>query len=746
MPTATLTPERAEARSTPASMGPPTAGVAPREPFGQRLGWHAASAAGTSLVLGVVFASNRQALLTDDKRFQYLPVAQDIGRRLQSGEWLPTIDPNLGPSGNYSLDVQYGLYDPSHWLVDIGLAHIGNLELAGFLWALAFEVLLTVGVSVLCSRLRVPLAWCAVAGVAAATSGWTFFHLAPDWMPGLVSLAWVPWLWWAWLGRSRQASIRGCLLVALFGWLVVTGGWPATWLLLPVLVTGWVLEAWIRRVDGFVGWLWEVAPRALALGGALVLAALTVLPLEHAAAFTNRRMNIGNDNFLTANVGDLLAFAAPQLRGDILTFGGSSEIAQPIYYVAWFAVVVLWTHRWSRGTWRLPGVPTCVLGIAAMVLLTQGPSTLGPIRDQIRELAGLQLLFVIGVCAIAGSGRWVLNWARAVGIGLSLAAMAWLTFSRHPDGLASGLGIGVEAVAAAGLLLLVRWRPRWLAVGALATTIAFTWLAFGLYQSNGARTPDAFPNRQTSGALHLDAADQPVFFATGRGTPADWAAWQRAGIGRAFADLGATDRMEPGYSSVSQLELRRQLCLTSSQGQACTREIQRLFAVDPVTHRTWADLLGLRTLVVARGPWLHAMRGIAPAGWRQTAAADGVVVFHRSGSAPVGRITDVVGRAQVQTISVTNDTESYRVSSAAGARLIFRDVFWPGYLATLDGTRIPLTPLHHTLVSIVLPKGANGVLTVSYQPLSGRVLVALPAAASALLGLGCLLTIRRREM
>ena len=41
-----------------------------------------------------------------------------------------------------------------------------------------------------------------------------------------------------------------------------------------------------------------------------------------------------------------------------------------------------------------------------------------------------------GVCAIAGSGRWVLNWARAVGIGLSLAAMAWLTFSRHPDGLA----------------------------------------------------------------------------------------------------------------------------------------------------------------------------------------------------------------------------------------------------------------------------------------------------------------------
>src|SRR6202044_3911608 len=93
-----------------------------------------------------------------------------------------------------------------------------------------------------------------------------------------------------------------------------------------------------------------------------------------------------------------------------------------------------------------------------------------------------------------------------------------------------------------------------------------------------------------------------------------------------------------------------------------------------------------------------------------------------------GRVTHVIGQVAVHAISTSNESQSYHVSTAAGGTLVFRDIFWPGYVATLNGHRLPVTPLGGVLVSVTLPPHSSGVLQVAYAPLSAHDVAAFLAA------------------
>src|SRR5512133_3315359 len=99
--------------------------------------WQAVTAACVASVVAFVGITAPRFFFAGDKQNQYLPVARDIGRRLRGGEWLPVIDPDLGRGGNYALDLQYGLFEPSHWLAAVALSLVDDQVLAALLWAAA---------------------------------------------------------------------------------------------------------------------------------------------------------------------------------------------------------------------------------------------------------------------------------------------------------------------------------------------------------------------------------------------------------------------------------------------------------------------------------------------------------------------------------------------------------------------------------------------------------------------------------
>jgi len=93
----------------------------------------------------------------------------------------------------------------------------------------------------------------------------------------------------------------------------------------------------------------------------------------------------------------------------------------------------------------------------------------------------------------------------------------------------------------------------------------------------------------------------------------------------------------------------------------------------------------------------------------------------------------------LQAVDVSRATQTCDVSTDDGATVVFRDLYWPHYTATLDGRPLKVSPLHGMLVSVRLPAGADGELTVTYHPMTTVELAGIPVAGAALVALGMVL-------
>ncbi|MEJ7743380.1 MAG: hypothetical protein WKF73_13030 [Nocardioidaceae bacterium] len=634
----------------------------------------------------------------DDLRNQYLPVARDIGRRLRGGEF-PTIDPDLGSGGNFALDLQYGLYEPLHLLSSVCLSYLGDFALAGFLWALVYLLVLALGTTCLSLRLGAVGPWAAAAGVAAATSGYVLYWLAPNWIPGLLSIAWLPWFWWAWIGRL--APLR-CVAIGVFTFLVVASGWPATWLMFAALGLGLLAEELtVRDRDARSSWLVPLAIRVTAAIGGAIPAVITVLPLIRAAGYTIRTDDIHNSNMLVPNLADILGFASPTLHGEIVSFGGQAILETPVYFAAWFALPMLWLVPWRASLMRRPGVISAGIGCLVMTLLTQAPSDLGPLRNPIRSLAGVQFFLLITVVALTCAGSLVVNRHRVFGIAASLTALGWLTWSRDPAG-PDGL-VGVVIVAALALLLVVAVK-RHTTTGALVAWAGSAVMAVVAFQLAPTEVDTSSWIRASAGNISLTAADRPVFASYPREDAAVMERWFSDGVGRGFQRLSAKVRSAPGYSSIRQIGFDNRFCIKTSHGYTCDSSARRLFKAEPETGRPWVDLLGYRTVVLAGAKRHRFWKSVAGDEWKRMDKGTDFVKYRRS-EVPVvaGRITHVDGDAEVRELEVRNDIQSYDVAAPGGATLVFRDLFWPGYIASLDGERLKVSSLSNTLLVVELP-------------------------------------------
>lgn len=700
-------PELGSSGATNSSESPTSSG------WRARYVWHSASVLSTAVVLLVLRQLEPRFWFVDDKVNQYLPVARDIGRRLRDGEF-PTIDPDLGSGGNYALDLQYGLYEPLHLLSAVCLSYLDDFALAGFLWAFVYLLVFALGTTCLSLRLGAVGPWAAAAGVAAATSGYLLYWSAPNWIPGLLSIAWLPWFWWAWTGRLSPLR---CVAIGAFTFLVVAGGWPATWLMLAALGLGLVAEEVVLRDrTSRPSWLVPLGIRAAAAIGGVIPAVITVLPLARAAGYTVRSDDINNSSFLVPNLADLLAFASPTLHGEIVTFGGQGVLTSPVYFAAWFALPVLWLVSWRSAVVMGPGVISGALACLSMTLLTQAPSELGPLRNPIRSLAGAQFFLIVTVVVVACAGALVINRRRVMGIALSLVAVGWLTWSRDPADDAGIVGMLVVSGLVVLLVIAINKRDT---TGALVAWAGAAVMAVVAFQLNSTDIGPASLTSDTAGNVSLSAADRPVFASYPRDESAVMERWFADGVGRGFQRLSADVRLAPGYSSIRQIGFGNRFCIKTSHGYTCDSSVRRLFKQEPETGRAWVDLLGYRTVVLAGGKRQRIWPDVAGREWELVDEGTDFVKYQR-GEVPAvaGRITHVEGNARVRELDVRNDLQSYDVTAPDGATLIFRDLYWPGYVASLDGERLDVSSLSNTLLTVELPPGARGRLTVYYAPVS----------------------------
>src|SRR2546421_2035103 len=175
----------------------------------------------------------------DDYELSILPVFADVARSWSKGQW-PILSPYSWVCGNLAGEFQYGTLSV---FINAAIILIWKFPLTFPQQAAALSIahlfVLAAGAFLLARDRRLSIALSIFVALVASLNGWIICWGATDWFGALGAFTWLPWAWWA-LERAldRQRTRWRFLWPAPFVYLVVTGGFPYTLLILVLLIAG----------------------------------------------------------------------------------------------------------------------------------------------------------------------------------------------------------------------------------------------------------------------------------------------------------------------------------------------------------------------------------------------------------------------------------------------------------------------------------------------------------------------------
>ena len=369
----------------------------------------------------------------DDYELSILPVFADVARSWSEGHW-PLLSPYSWVCSNLAGEFQYGTFSI---FVNAAVVLIWKFPLTFPQQAAALSTthlfVLAAGAFLLTRDRNFSFLLSIFVALIAALNGWIICWGASDWFGALGAFAWLPWAWWG-LERAldRQRSRWRFLWPAPFVYLVVTGGFPYTVLMLALLV------AWLSAKT--LGQMWERPERrddaspartsmvpmlfGVALGlGLSAPAWLAIFDYVHGSARTIRDANAHWQWLLPPSA--LPAFILP-----------------------------CWTVKWADFSTRyLPHTSNeLACGLIAPAALIAG--LVGRGRELVRrikwDLILLLLVLLLAMLPTVSVFRWSFRWLPFFHLVLALCAAEALHHDLMQDrqvrGLTALLLVGLSAV------------------------------------------------------------------------------------------------------------------------------------------------------------------------------------------------------------------------------------------------------------------------------------------------------------
>jgi hypothetical protein len=174
---------------------------------------------------------------SDDYELSILPVFADVARSWSEGH-LPLLSPYSWVCSNLAGEFQYGTFSI---FVNAAVFLIWKFPLAFPQQAAALSIthlfVLAAGAFLLARARKISVSLSIFVSLVAALNGWIICWGATDWFGALGAFAWLPWAWWG-VERAldRQRGRWRFLWPAPFVYLLVTGGFPYTVVMLAVLI------------------------------------------------------------------------------------------------------------------------------------------------------------------------------------------------------------------------------------------------------------------------------------------------------------------------------------------------------------------------------------------------------------------------------------------------------------------------------------------------------------------------------
>ena len=352
--------------------------------------------AGTLVVLScfVLLWHDPLFFWNDDYEISILPVFADVARSWSEGNW-PLLSPSSWVCGNLAGEFQYGTFSvfvnaAVFWIwkfplsfpqqaAALSMTHLFVLGMGGYLLARGRN---------LSSPLSIMVA------LVTALNGWIICWGATDWFGALGAFTWLPWTWWG-LERaldSRHGRWR-FLWPAPFVYLLVTGGFPYTVLMLGVLAI-WISLKSLGQTKCFSS-IW---PLILGLVLGFGLSSPAWLALFDYVRGSARQVQDSSTHFQWL----LPAGALPGL------------------------ILPNWTVKWADFSTRLvPHTGTeMACGLVPPIALLAGMAMRGRvlIRQIKWELALLVVVLILSMLPSVSVFRWSFRWLPFLHVTLALCA------------------------------------------------------------------------------------------------------------------------------------------------------------------------------------------------------------------------------------------------------------------------------------------------------------------------------------
>jgi hypothetical protein len=353
----------------------------------------------------------------DDYEISVLPVFADVARSWSEGH-LPLLSPYSWVCSNLAGEFQYGTFSV---FVNAAVILIWKFPLTFPQQAAALSIthlfVLAAGAFLLARDRKSSIPLSIFVALVAALNGWISCWGATDWFGALGAFAWLPWAWWG-LERAldRQRSRWRFLWPAPFVYLVITGGFPYTVLMLALLIA-WLSIRSLIETKSFMSILAMFGGAALGFGLSAP-AWLAIFDYVHGSA------------------------------REVQPASAHWQWMVPITALPGF-ILPCWTVNWADFSSRLmPHTATeMACGLVPPIALLAALLNRGrAFAKQIRwELLLLLLLLLLSMLPSAGVFRWSFRWLPFFHLILALCAAEALRDKEH-RGVIALLLVGVTTI------------------------------------------------------------------------------------------------------------------------------------------------------------------------------------------------------------------------------------------------------------------------------------------------------------
>jgi uncharacterized membrane protein YuzA (DUF378 family) len=658
----------------------------------------------------------------DDYELSVLPVFADMARSWSEGHW-PIQSPYSWVCGNLAGEFQYGTFS---LFVNALVVLVWKFPLAFPQQAAALSIahlfVLAIGAFLVARDRGFSVALSIFVALVASLSGWIICWGATDWFGALGAFTWLPWAWW---GAERALDSRRTtwrfLWPAPFVYLLVTGGFPYTVLMLLLLIAWLVIKslfqtrnifsvlpalvgvalgfglsapAWLALLDLVQGsarelqsaaahWQWRVPPAALP---GLILPSWTVNWTD----FSSHTRPHAAAELACGLVAPAALIAGLVWRGRQLVRHIKWELVLLLIVLLLCMIPTAGLFRWS---FRWLPFFHLVLAICAAEALRLKPGSPTP------ATAALGLVVLIGVAAlifhIAGAYAFPLTW---IVIGLAAVWVCLEFFLRSSDSRS--------------------WTPAAITFCAFLATYLCVPTNYGVPRYNFSqellKPAPLDPQR-----LYLSVYPWAELTYCIANKPQPVGQTLRPGSTSMWAGL----RFINGYSPIRAAGVAREFA-TSIHG-----EINPDVGTYLLNHQAGRggelELMGVDGIVVAREV------DIAPqprTEWDLAVSTDEGNVFQRR-SAPFSRVRSVASidsrpneQFVLATVSRINDSRNFvnaDIDVPAGDRsavLTFSRPYFHGYKARIGDQKLAIASYRGLFPILEVPAGTHGRLTVAYRP------------------------------